>query len=146
MARPLRDRPTDAEIAVLRILWQRGPSTVRAVHDDLNRTLPAGYDRPAGYTSVLKVMQIMAEKKLVARDESARTHVYRAAAPESQTLTRLTADLLDRAFGGSARAMILHALAARPSSPGELAEIRQLIDDFQSRQSTLHPTEEGGHP
>ena len=133
MARPALTRPTDAELAILRILWARGPLTVRDVHEELNRTRPPGYDRPVGYTSVLKVMQIMTDKGLVSRDESNRTHVYRAAAAQEPTLTRLVADLMDRAFGGSARAMILHALSANPSSPEELAQIRRLVDEFQAR-------------
>lgn len=139
MARPGSTRPTDAELAILRVLWERGPSTVRDVHAELGRTRPPGYDRPAGYTSVLKVMQIMAAKGLVDRDEARRTHVYRAAAPREQTLRHLVGDLLDRAFGGSARALVLHALSARRSSPEELAEIRQLIDDAQARQALDAP-------
>jgi predicted transcriptional regulator len=131
MARPAATRPTDAELAILRVLWGRGPSTVRDVFEHFGRTRPPGYERPGGYTSVLKLMQIMTEKGLVARDESRRTHVYRAAVPQEQTQRQLVGDLLDRAFGGSARAMILQALSARESSPEELAEIRKLIDEFR---------------
>jgi predicted transcriptional regulator len=135
MARPSSTRPTDAELAILRVLWGRGPSTVREVHAELGRTRPPGYGRPAVYTSVLKVMQIMTGKRLVERDESSRTHVYRVAVSQEQTQRQLVGDLLDRAFGGSARALILHALSARKSSPEELAQIRKLIDDAQARQS-----------
>jgi predicted transcriptional regulator len=150
MSRPTLGRPTDAELAILRILWEHGPRTVREVHDHLARTRPPGYARPAGYTSVLKIMQIMADKGLVVRDETNRSHVYRAAAPREQTLTHLAGDLLERAFGGSARAMILHALSANRSSPEELAQIRQLIEQFQAAQTTSRKTpresKKGGKP
>src|SRR5215471_20111882 len=89
-------RPTDAELAILRILWERGPSTVRQVHDQLAR------DRSAAYTTALKLLQIMTEKGLVERDERERTHVYKAKLSEDQTQRQLVRDLLDRAFGGSA--------------------------------------------
>jgi BlaI family penicillinase repressor len=131
MSRPPASRPTDAELAILRVLWARGPSTVREVYAELMRTRPPGYSRPAGYTSVLKLMQIMADKGLVTRDEAERSHVYHAAATESHTQRQLVRDLLDRAFGGSARALILQALSARRASPQELAEIQQLIDDYR---------------
>ena len=134
MPRPAASRPTDAELAILGVLWRLGPSTVRAVHDELARTRPPGYARPAGYTSVLKLMQIMADKKLVTRDESARTHVYHPAATEADTQRQLVGDLLDRAFGGSARALILHALSARRASADDLAEIQKLIDDHRPRK------------
>jgi predicted transcriptional regulator len=135
MGRPSSTRPTDAELAILRVLWGRGPSTVREVHAELGRTLPPGYERPSGYTSVLKVMQIMTGKGLVERDESRRTHVYRPALSREQTQRQLVGDLLDRAFGGSARALILQALSARRSSPDELAQIRELIDEAQAKQA-----------
>jgi BlaI family penicillinase repressor len=134
MPRPAASRPTDAEVAILGVLWRLGPSTVRAVHDELARTRPPGYARPAGYTSVLKLMQIMTGKRLVTRDESSRTHVYHAAGTEAQTQRQLVRDLVDRAFGGSARALILQALSARRTSPAELAEIQQLIDDHRKTQ------------
>jgi BlaI family penicillinase repressor len=134
MPRPAASRPTDAEVAILGVLWRLGPSTVRAVHDELARTRPPGYARPAGYTSVLKLMQIMTGKKLVTRDESSRTHVYHAAGTEAQTQRQLVRDLVDRAFGGSARALILQALSARRTSQAELAEIQQLIDDHRKTQ------------
>ena len=124
MARPASNRPTDAELAILRILWDRGPSTVR----DVNKALKSG--RAAGYTSALKIMQIMLEKKLVARDESGRSHVYRAAVPRETTQRHIVADLLERVFGGSARALVLQALSAKPAGPEELAQIRKLLDEF----------------
>jgi predicted transcriptional regulator len=133
MPRPPPSRPTDAELAILRILWASGSAgaTVRAVHEEIARTRPPGYSRPAGYTSVLKLMQIMVEKGLVTRDEAERSHIYHAVATESHTQRQLVRDLLDRAFGGSARAMILHALSARRASPEDLAEIQRLIDEHR---------------
>lgn len=115
-------RPTDAELAILRVLWARGPSTVRQVHDVLSR------ERPTAYTTALKLLQIMTEKGLVRRDETDRTHVYQARASEEQTQRQLVRDLLDRAFGGSASKLVMQALAARRATPEELGEIRRLID------------------
>lgn len=132
MARPASPRPTDAELAILRLLWRRGPSTVREVFEELNRDRPADSPRgPVGYTTVLKAMQIMTDKRLVVRDETRRTHVYRPAESGEQTQRKLVGDLLDRAFGGSARALIQQALSARKTSPAELAAIRKLIDEFK---------------
>lgn len=115
-------RPTDAELAILRVLWERGPSTVRQVHDVLGR------ERPAAYTTALKLLQIMTEKGLVRRDETERTHVYHARLSEEQTQRQLVRDLLDRAFGGSASKLVMQALAARRATPEELGEIRKLIE------------------
>jgi predicted transcriptional regulator len=117
---PTRRKPTDAELGILRVLWSRGPSTVRQVAEALGRE--------AGYTTVLKLLQIMTEKRLVVRDEASRTHVYQAAYTEDQTQKQLVSDLLDRAFGGSAAKLVLQALAANKTSPEELAEIRKLLD------------------
>ena len=114
-------KPTDAELAILRVLWTRGPSTVREV--------AAALGRDGAYTTILKLLQIMADKRLVRRDESARTHVYAAAFTEHQTQRQLVSDLLDRAFGGSASKLVLHALEARKATPEELAEIRRLLDE-----------------
>jgi predicted transcriptional regulator len=125
MARPASKSPTDAELAILRVLWERGPSTVRDVYEALKRS------RDAGYTSVLKVMQIMHDKGLVARDEAKRSHVYRAAVPREHTQRQIVGDLLERVFGGSARALVLQALSAKRASPKELAEIRKLLDEFE---------------
>jgi predicted transcriptional regulator len=125
MARPPSNRPTDGELAILRVLWDRGPSTVREVHKSLGR------GRAAGYTSVLKVMQIMHEKGLVARDEANRSHVYRAAVPREHTQRQIVGDLLERVFGGSARALVLQALSAKRAGRAELAEIRKLLDEFE---------------
>src|SRR4029453_3378720 len=122
MARPL-PRPTDAELSILRVLWERGPATVRQVHEALSDT------RDTGYTTTLKLMQIMADKGLVARNEEARTHVYSAIAGQEQTQQQLVKDLADRAFGGSAAALVLRALSADDATDAELKEIRKLIDD-----------------
>jgi len=116
----VRRKPTDAELAILRVLWTRGPSTVRQVAEALGRE--------TGYTTALKLLQIMTEKRLVTRDESARTHVYAAAFSEEETQRHLVTDLLDRAFDGSAAKLVLQALAANSASPAELAEIRQMLD------------------
>jgi predicted transcriptional regulator len=115
-------KPTDAELAILRVLWERGPSTVRQVHELVAR------DRPAAYTTALKLLQIMTEKGLVDRDERERTHIYRARLSEEQTQRQLVRDLLDRAFGGSASKLVMQALATRRASPDELREIRNAID------------------
>ena len=118
--------PTDGELAILRVLWARGPSTVRHVAEAL--------ERETGYTTALKLLQIMTEKGLVRRDETARTHVYQAAASEDQTQRTLVSDLLDRAFGGSAAKLVLQALATSKASPEELVEIKRLIDKKRGSQ------------
>jgi BlaI family penicillinase repressor len=115
-------RPTDAELAILRVLWERGASTVRQVHDVLIR------ERPTAYTTALKLLQIMTDKGLVRRDETERTHIYHARLSEEQTQRQLVRDLLDRAFGGSASKLVMQALAARRTTPEELGEIRKLIE------------------
>jgi predicted transcriptional regulator len=118
-----RRRPTDAELAILRVLWARGPSTVRDVAEALGRQ--------GSYTTVLKLLQIMTEKRLVLRDDAARSHVYEAAYSEDQTQQQLVADLLHRAFDGSAAKLVLQALAAGKASPDEIAEIRKLLDSHR---------------
>lgn len=122
---PLPPRPTDAELAILRVLWARGPSTVRHVQDALNR------ERPTGYTTVLKLLQIMTEKGLVGRDESDRSHVYSARFSEADTQRQLVGDLLERAFGGSAMKLVMQALSGSKTTPQELAQIRQLLDEHE---------------
>ena len=116
-------RPTDAELAILRVLWERGPSTVRQVHDVLVSRVG-----PTAYTTALKLLQIMAEKGLVRRDESDRTHVYHPRLSEEQTQRQLVRDLLERAFGGSASKLVMQALNAKRATPEELGEIRKLIE------------------
>jgi predicted transcriptional regulator len=127
MSRLKLPRPTDSELDILRVLWNRGPSTVRDVFDDLNRV------KPTGYTTVLKLMQIMADKNLVRRNEKQRAHVYEARIPEEQTQNQLVGDLLDRAFGGSASRLVMRALSNTRTSAGELAEIRRMIDHLEER-------------
>ena len=112
-------KPTDAELAILGVLWERGPSTVREVADATGRA--------GAYTTVLKLLQIMTKKRLVRRDVSSRTHVYQPAHSQGATQRRLVRDLLDRAFDGSAAKLIVQALAATRTSPEELAEIRKLL-------------------
>jgi predicted transcriptional regulator len=117
-------RPTDAELAILRVLWERGPSTVRQVQETVGQT------QATGYTTVLKLLQIMTEKGLVVRDESRRAHCYRPRLPADETRRQLVADLMERAFGGSAAKLALRALSSKPASPEELAEVRRLLDDL----------------
>jgi predicted transcriptional regulator len=122
-----QSKPTEAELEILQTLWRLGPSTVREIHSELGgRT---------GYTSVLKLMQIMTDKGLLLRDDRERTHVYRPAQPESQTQKKLAADLINKAFGGSARKLIVAALASRRASAAELDEIRKLIDGMKGDAS-----------
>lgn len=125
MARRNSPRPTEAELAILRVLWHRGPSTVRQVCQVLQR------ERPIGYTTVLKLLQIMTDKGLVRRDESERSHVYAARHSEARMQRRLVQDLLRRAFGGSRSKLVLRALSDRRASPAELAEIRRLLDELE---------------
>src|SRR3954468_3823971 len=126
MNRTPAPRPTDAELAILRILWDRGPSTVRQVHEVLGR------ERQAAYTTALKLLQIMTEKGLVERDERDRTHIYRARLGEEQTQRQLVRDLVDRAFGGSAMKLVMQALATRRASAEELKDIRKAIDSART--------------
>jgi predicted transcriptional regulator len=115
-------RPTDAELTILRVLWDRGPSTVRQVRDVLQR------ERPTAYTTALKLLQIMTEKGLVRRDESDRTHIYSPRLSEEQTQRQLVRDLLERAFGGSSSKLVMQALATTRASAEDLLEIRRLLD------------------
>jgi len=118
-------RPTDAELEILTVLWSRGAATVRAVHEAIVRR------KPTQYTTVLKMLQIMAEKGLVRRDEKQRAHVYSASRPAEWTQRQLAGDLLQRAFGGSAKSLILGALSSHRASRAELAELRQFLDDYE---------------
>jgi predicted transcriptional regulator len=115
--------PTDAELGILRVLWERGPSTVREVHEALKDG--------SGYTTILKLMQIMTEKGLVVRDESQRAHVYSAQATQQRTQRQLVTDLVDRAFGGSPAQLAMQALSSKKTSPEELAELRRLLDTLE---------------
>ncbi|HVK64375.1 MAG TPA: BlaI/MecI/CopY family transcriptional regulator [Polyangium sp.] len=124
-----RSLPTDAELAILRVLWRRGPSTVREVHEDLKPL------QGTGYTTVLKRMQIMAQKGLVERAEAGKSHVYRAIIPEDQAQKGLVHDLVEKAFGGSASRLVMRALSTERASREELAEIRALLDDMERKKS-----------
>ena len=121
-------RPTEAELAILGVLWTRGPATVRQVNDALYES------RETGYTTTLKLMQIMAEKGLVRRDASAKSHVYVAAMSRDKTQQHLVRDLLDRAFGGSAATLVMQALSSNPTSDAERREIEQLIADYKRKR------------
>jgi predicted transcriptional regulator len=118
-------RPTDAELAILAVIWERGPSTVRDVHDELNR------HTTTGYTTVLKLLQIMTEKGLVVRDEAQRAHIYESRYSEQKTQRQLLSDLVDRAFGGSAAKLVMQALSGRKANPDELNLIRNLLDRLE---------------
>ena len=125
MARHKTLRPTDRELAILRILWDNGPSTVRQVNEAMNK------DEDTGYTTTLKLMQIMTEKGLVVRDESGRQHVYKPAATEEKTQKQLVGDLLERAFSGSAEKLVMRALSAKKVSAKELTRIKKLLDELE---------------
>ena len=118
-------RPTDAELAILSVLWERGPSTVRDVHEALSAT------QATGYTTVLKLMQIMTEKGLVVRDESQRAHIYEARSSEQKTQRQLLSDLVERAFGGSPAKLVMQALSDRRTSTDDLNAIRDLLDRLE---------------
>ena len=120
-----RGLPTEAELAVLRVLWTRGPSTVRTVHEALA-------DRGTRYTTTLKIMQVMTEKGLLRRDDSGRSHVYAAAIREAPTQRRLLRGLLDRAFAGSAAKLVMQALDSSDLTPSELDEIRRLLKEKEA--------------
>jgi predicted transcriptional regulator len=125
MADRLPPRPTDSELSILRVLWERGPSTVRDVHEELNRKAPTGY------TTVLKLLQIMTEKGLVNRDEANRAHIYESRYGEQKTQRQLLSDLADRAFGGSATKLVMQALSGRKATTEELGAIRELLDRME---------------
>lgn len=127
MPKPELPRPTEAELAILRVLWERGSSTVREVTDVLQEA------RGTGYTTALKLLQIMTEKGLVQRDESSRAHAYEAVASAETTQRQLVSDLLERAFGGSARQLVLQALSTKRATRVELAEIRQMLNEFEKK-------------
>ena len=121
-------KPTASELEILRVLWTRGPSTVRDVHEALSRK------KQVGYTSILKLMQIMTEKGLVRRDEAQRAHVYEAFEPAEKTKRQIAGDVLQRVFEGSARDLMVHALAGRRTSKAEIAELRRLLDEHERKQ------------
>ena len=118
--------PTEAELEILNILWSLGPSTVRDVH--------RASEKDTGYTTILKQMQVMAEKGLVTRSERFRSHVYEAGVPREDTQQQLAGDLLRRGFGGSAAKLVLGALNAQPASDKDMAEIRRVLKEFEKRE------------
>lgn len=118
-------KPTEAELAILRVLWNRGPSTVRSVWEEVSPS------QQTGYTTVLKLLQIMFEKGLVRRDASPRSHVYEASVSEEQTQRQVLGHLMERAFSGSASKLVMQALATKKATPDELAEIRRLLDKIE---------------
>jgi len=122
-------KPTEAELELLRVLWERGPSTVRAIHESLEG------GKSTGYTTTLKILQKMTDKGLVDRDESQRSHIYSAALRPEQTQRQLVSDLLQRAFGGSPGQLVMQALSEKPASAEELAEIRSLLDDLEKKNA-----------
>ena len=123
----LPPRPTDLELSILSVLWRHGPGSVREVLNRYNE----GRKGAAGYTTILKMLQIMADKGLVERDDSRRPQVYRARLSEEQTQRQLVSDLLDKAFGGSAKKLVLQALAGREASDKELSQIERILDRLE---------------
>lgn len=121
-------QPTEGELVILQVLWSSGPSTVRTVNERLN----ANSDKEIGYTTTLKLMQLMAEKGLVSRDTSSRTHIYAAVLPEEKAQKTLLRRFVDTTFGGSASRMVLRALGEGKASPEELAEIKRLITQLEN--------------
>ena len=118
-------RPTDAELTILQVLWDRGPSTVREVHEAM------GDDGRTGYTTTLKLMQIMTDKGLLKRDDDERAHVYKPALSEEKTQKQLVGDLLDKVFAGSAAKLVMRALSAKKVPADELKRIRAMLDDLE---------------
>src|SRR5580700_1356421 len=124
MKRPPQ-KPTASELEILRVLWTRGPSTVREVHDSLQEK------KAMGYTSVLKFLQIMTAKGIVRRNETQRAHVYEACLPAEQTKRQFAGDMLQRVFEGSASQLMMHALAGRRASREEIEELRRTLDEYE---------------
>jgi len=118
-------KPTTSELEILHVIWNRGPSTVREVYESLSEK------KELGYTTVLKLLQIMTTKGIVRRNETQRAHVYESCLPAEQTKRQLAGDMLQRVFEGSASQLMMHALAGRKSSPQEIGELRRLLDDYE---------------
>jgi len=129
VGRRTTEGPTEAELEILHVLWQRGPSTVRDVHEALAKV------RKTGYTTALKLMQLMAEKGLVKRDESKRSHVYRAAVDQEDVQQKMVGSMLDRLFDGAPEQLLVHALRAKKVSNDELTKIRELLDEYERGES-----------
>ncbi len=128
MANETKQKPTSSELEILRVLWTLGPSTVREVHDALNKK------KRTGYTTVLKMLQIMTEKGSVRRNEDERAHVYEACEPAEKTKRRLAGDVLQRVFEGSASDLMMHALEGRQTSHEEIEKLRRMLDEYERRQ------------
>lgn len=128
MRQPALPKPTASELQILRVLWTRGPSTVRQVYDALNES------KSMGYTTVLKLLQIMATKGIVSRNEDQRAHIYEARLPAEETKRQLAGDVLQRVFEGSASQLMMHVLAGRRSSREEIDQLRQLLEEHARRQ------------
>jgi predicted transcriptional regulator len=135
MSKPPLPKPTESELEILQVLWQHGPATVRFVNDELNQK------REVGYTTTLKLLQLMLDKGLVLRDDDSRTHVYRASVREEETQGLLIDRLLDAAFGGSALKLVVQALGHKRTSQEELDQIRELLNEMEQQKGT---TEKGG--
>jgi BlaI family penicillinase repressor len=120
-------KPTASELEILQVLWERGPSTVREVHEQLNAR------RPMGYTGVLKLMQIMTAKGAVRRNEEQRAHVYEAVEPAEKTKQQFALDVLERVFDGSASELMMHALAGHKATKEEMEELRRLLKDYERK-------------
>lgn len=121
----IQPKPTDSELNILKILWEKGPLTVREVHEALNNT------RQTGYTTTLKLMQIMIEKKLVKRDKSQRAHIYEAQIQQQDTQQHLVKNLLDQVFSGSTTSLVMQALSTKKASAEEIEQIRKMLDDYE---------------
>jgi BlaI family penicillinase repressor len=128
MAHEPLQKPTASELEILRVLWTRGPSTVREVYEALSE------QKSLGYTTVLKLLQIMTTKGTVRRNEDQRAHVYEACQPAAETKRQLVDDVLQRVFEGSASELMIHALEGRPTSKKELEELRRLLDEYEGRK------------
>lgn len=127
MTRSTGQKPTASELEILRVLWEHGPSTVREVYEILSR------QKPVGYTTVLKLLQIMAVKGSVTRNEEQRAHVYEAVQPPEKTKSQFAGDLLQRVFGGSASELMLHALSGKRASRKELEQLRRVLDEYERK-------------
>jgi BlaI family transcriptional regulator, penicillinase repressor len=128
MPRPRSEHPTPGELEVLQVIWQNGPCTVRQVLEKLQQT------RPRAYTSVMSLLNVMAEKRLLRRQPAGKAFVYSAAVQEQPTLRRMVGDLVERVFRGSPRLLVAHALEQTDPSPRELDELQHLIDQYRARQ------------
>jgi BlaI family transcriptional regulator, penicillinase repressor len=128
MKQPALPKPTASELQILRVLWAHGPATVRQVFESLNES------KPMGYTTVLKLLQIMTAKGLVRRNEDQRAHIYEAGLPAEETKRQLAGDVLQRVFEGSASQLMMHVLAGRRSSREEIEQLRQLLEEHARRQ------------